>query len=216
MKTTQLLLIVAFASLVTAGAAQAGIVPVTITGQVEYNQIPAGYPMHEVLPGETAVLSFNVDSNVFTNSPTYPTRGYPIDTTSFRLQFESTSVGLQNPFPAGETPYFVIRHNDPQVDGFLVSTSYDWPVGVPTNATGYYGQYVNEFHVTYKHGTLSSLNILDAAGTYNYSGLTVFNWAIQDGPFDPLYIDFTSLTIAPEPATLTLLALVPLVMIRRR
>jgi hypothetical protein len=216
MKASQLLLIIVSVCAVAVSAAQANVVTVSISGTVEYNQIPAGYPLHVVTAGQPASLSFTVDSNNYTNSPSYPTRGYPIDIGSFHLNFPTISVALQNPFPSGEKPYFVIRHNDPQVDGFLVSTSYDYPLGVPTDQAGGYGQLVNEFHVTYQHGTLPSLNILDAAGTYDYAGLTVFNWALQDGPFDPLYIDFVKMSISPEPATLVLLAIVPLVMIRRR
>ena len=135
-------------------------------------------------------MSFLVDSDVFTNSTSVPTRGYHIDETSFVLTMGSASVGLQSPFPAGQTPYFVIRNDDPAVDGFFTATSVDFPIGVPLSQTGVFGQFINNYSVTYVGTTLSSLNILGALGTYNFTGLTVFNWTIDDGPFNAMGILF--------------------------
>jgi hypothetical protein len=63
------------------------------------------------------------------------------------------------------------------------------------------------YYVTYAGDTLSSLNILDALGTYDFTNLTVFNWAVDDGRFNAVGIDFTQMIIIPEPASWGLLAL---------
>jgi hypothetical protein len=53
--------------------------------------------------------------------------------------------------------------------------------------------------VTYAQTTLPSLDILDALGTYDYTGLQVFNWTIDDGPVNPLGIVFTDMLIETLP-----------------
>jgi len=196
-------------------SAKADIVTVTTTGVVEQNQIHSG-PLSLVHAGDATTMIFTVDSGNFVNSPNFPTRGYPISPASFGLNFPALSVGLQNPFPLGQTPYFSIRHNDPAVDGFMLTTNYDFQNGVPTDQTGAFGQFVDNYYVTYQHGTLPSLNVLDALGTYNYNGLTVFNWTLDDGPFNAMLIDFTQMTITPEPAGLAVLALGSLMLLRSR
>ena len=185
-----------------AAPAHAGVpVKVTVTGTVVSNQINPP-PLGNANVGDPATLVFEVDSDTFTNSPNFPTRGYDIDQTSFALTMGATTIGLQSPFPAGQTPYFVIRNDDPAVDGFFTATSLDFPLGVPVNQTGIFGQFLNNYSVTYVGTTLTSLDILDALGTYDFTGLTVFNWTIDDGPFNPLIIDFAQMTIecAPPPA----------------
>ena len=174
---------------------------VTINGVVEFNQIGAP-PLGTVAPGETVTLSFQIDSENFVDSLSFPTRGYEIDQTSFLLAFSGgTSIGLQDPFPGGQTPYFVIRDNDPAVDGFFVSTNIDFPTGVPLQQTGFFEQFRNNFSVTYNGNTLSSLDIADAEGKYDFAGLNVFNWTIDDGPANAAGFNFSNLTIArvPEP-----------------
>ena len=109
----------------------------------------------------------------------------------------SVVVGLQSPFPAGQTPYFVLRDNDPAVDGFFLSTNVDFPGGVPLNEPGGIAPYfVSTFSVTYTGGTLSSLNILDALGTYDFTNLTVFWFVIQDSGFEPIGMIFEQMTIS--------------------
>ncbi len=183
----------------TGVALPAGAVPVqvTVTGEVEFNQV-TDPPLGNVNPQDLVQLTFRVDSEVFVDSGSFPTRGYPIDPTSFSLLLGTTEVGLQDPFPPGEKPYFVLRDNDPAVDGFFVGTSVDFPVGVPIGVTGIFGQFRNVFSVTYEGDVLSSLDIVEAAGTYDFTQLTVFGWTIDDGPFSPLGIIFSEMTIAVE------------------
>jgi len=188
----------AAASLIAAPCWAGQTVRVTFTGKVEYNQInPA--PLGNVGAEENVTLTFLIDSDDFVDSPSFPTRGYAITTGSFSLAFESASLGLQEPFPTVLTPYFVLRDNDPAVDGFLVSKSNENPIGVPISQAGIFEQFSNNTYVTYGGSTLSSLDILDALGIYEFAGLTVYNWTIDDGPFNPLGIEFQVLTIELEP-----------------
>lgn len=204
------------AALLLVGAASAGTtVTVTATGEVEYNQVRNG-PLSAVHSGDAVTMSFTLDSDNFQNSPFYPTRGYVIDQPSFTLTLGSVGVALQNPFPVGTTPYFVLRDNDPAVDGFFVADNTDWPTGLPTNEPGAFGQFINNYSVGYDGSTLSSLDILGALGTYDYTNLTNFNWTIDDDGFSPIGILFTQMTIVPEPATLALAVPLALLAWRRR
>jgi hypothetical protein len=137
------------ALLCAAPFASAGqIVEITVTGTVEYDAIAAA-PLGLVADGEPATLRFRVDSDSFVNSPSFPTRGYVIDKSSFSLSFDSATVALPSPYPAGQTPYFVIRNNDPGVDGFMLSADVDDPVGVPLSQIGFFGNLTQSFYVTY-------------------------------------------------------------------
>ena len=68
---------------------------------------------------------------------------------------------------------------------------------MPISQTGIFGQFNNNYSVTYTGDTLPSLDILDALGTYDFTGLTVFNWTIDDGPFNAMGIIFEQMTIEP-------------------
>ena len=176
---------------------------ITISGVVEFNGITSG-PLGQVNPGEAASLTFKVDASNFIDSPSFPTRGYVIDKASWLLSFESGSSGLANPFP-GPDPLFVIRDNDPAVDGFFVSTNVNVPQGVPLPVPGIFGPFEHSFLVTYGGDELSSLDIAGAVGFYDFTGLTVFNWTIDDGPFNPfglLFEDMKITEIAPGSTTL--------------
>jgi len=177
-------------------SASAGqIVEITVKGSVEYDVISAP-PLGLVADGEPATLRFRVDSDNFVNSASFPTRGYVIDKSSFSLSFDSATIGLQSPYPAGQTAYFVIRNNDPAVDGFLVSNNVNGPGGVPLAQVGAFGNFTQDFYVTYGGSLLPSLDILDALGSYDFTGLTVFNWTVDDGPANPMGLIFESMTIA--------------------
>lgn len=189
----------ALSTLALAAPAAAGIpVTVTVTGIVDYNQISAP-PLGLAQKDDVATMVFQLDSTDFVNSPSFPTRGYRIVQSSFSLTMGSATVGLKSPFPAGQTPYFVLRDNDPAVDGFLLSTNVDFPLGVPLNQNGAFGSFIDNFYVTYGGSTLASLDLLDALGSYDFTGLTVFNWTIDDGPVNPLGITFTQMTIECGP-----------------
>ncbi|MEM7260965.1 MAG: hypothetical protein AAF488_03180 [Planctomycetota bacterium] len=173
---------------------RADLVNVIMTGEVEFNQISSG-TLGAANPGDAAVVTFTVDSDVFTAGGA-SVRGYVIDPTTFVLTLGSNSIGLQNPLPPAETAHFSLRNDDPGVDGFMITNAVSFPNGVALNQSGSFGQFRNNSYVTYDGSTLSSLDILDAVGFYSFTGLTVFNWTIDDGPFNAMGLVFTDLTIA--------------------
>ena len=190
---TRLSLILAALPLL-AGAATAGTkYEVRITGTVEYNQVSSGF-LGGVMNDEAVTLSFLVDSDEFLNSPSFPTRGYSIIKSTWSLTFQSGSLGLQDPY-SGFKPMFVLRNNDPGVDGFLVSDNVDVPMGVPLAQNGVFGPFALSFYATYGSSLIPSLDIADAVGTYDFTGLTVFNYTIDDGPFNPVGLIFDQFTI---------------------
>lgn len=175
----------------------AELLRVTITGEVEFNQI-TDPPLGDANPADTAVVTFLVDSDVFVDSPSFPTRGYEIDPASFSWILGAVEVGLQSPFPPGEVPYFVLRDNDPAVDGFFVATDVDFPIGVPLDQVGVFEQFRGLFSVTYEGDVLSSLDIVDGIGSYDFDQLTVFGWTVDDGAFSPMGLVFDQMTILAE------------------
>lgn len=209
------------ASLAVSPVAWGSLVSVTINGEVEYNQIRnSPIDRDHVFSGSPAAMTFQLDTNDYQDSMFYPVRGYAINQASFTLTLNGIPVTLQNPYPAGQTSYFCIRNNDPAVDGFFLSSTPDagFPEGVPTNEPGLFGQFYDNFYVTYDGSTLPSLDVLDAVGSYDYTGLSVFHWTIDDGEFGPeaMGLLFTDMTITPEPTSLSLLALAGVALLRRR
>jgi hypothetical protein len=102
------------------------------------------------------------------NSASFPTRGYVIAEDQFTLTLGPVTVGLQDPFPAGQQPFFVLRDNDPAVDGFFVSTNVDFPNGLPLDEPGGLDPFFRlGCELGYTGDTLSSLDILDALGVYD-------------------------------------------------
>jgi hypothetical protein len=185
----------------TAITASAALVQVDVVGEIDFNGI--GFGSFGSLPAGTPVtMSFQVDSNTFVNG-SFPTRGYEIIPSSFSLTVGAATVGLANPYPAGDTPYFVIRNNDPGVDGFLLASSPDAPApdGVWISEPAIIDPTFHSiFSATYGPSTLPSLDILDAVGTYTFDGLSVFNWGLEDAGFQPTGFIFEQFTIAVVPA----------------
>jgi len=200
-----------------AGAASATLVEVNIYGTVEYNQIRFGPLDRAIVPsGSSVAIRFVLDSNAFMNDPDgLPTRGYFIDPSTFTATFGGVTVGMQNPYTDG-MPMFVLRDNDPAVDGFFFSTGTAYPSPLATTEPGQLGPFGVNFKVTYENEPLSSLDILGAIGTYGYGGLTSFNFTTDDGGNDAMGLEFGSMTIAAIPAPATLGMLIPLAFVRRR
>lgn len=198
-----------------AGSAHAGLViEVVVTGEVVFNAIGVP-PLGDVNPGETAVMSFLVDSNVFIDSIPGDVRAYEIDHSSFSLEFSGGVIqGLLIPFPG--TPYFGVIDGFPVSDGFFVSSSIVSPGGVALQQEIFQAN----LSLGYVGSTLSSVDILDAVGTYDFTGLTSFGFNLWSGFPDnvALDIDFQQMTISviPAPATLAVLAPMALGLRRRR
>ncbi len=210
------------AMLIAAGAmsapAAAALVQVTMHGTVEYNQVNVP-PLDGNDAGSPVTVTFTVDSTNFVNSQSFNVRGYVVDQASFSMKVGNATVGLQNPLPVGETPYFVVRDNDFVVDGFYMSAGgVDFPNGVPLSAVGAFGNFRDDFSVSYDGDMLSSLDILGALGNYDFNGLKSYFWAVTDGGFEPIGIGYESMTIelVPAPAAFVPLALMGLGLGRRR
>ncbi len=186
------------ATLLTVPAFAGVPVQVTVNGEVEYNQIRSG-PLSTVAPGDSTSMTFMLDSDMFVDNTLFPTRGYEIDQASFSWMLDGVEVGLADPFPAGLTPYFVVRDNDPAVDGFFLSTDLSYDFGVPLDEPGIFGPFGARFLVTYDGARLPSLDILDALGMYDFTGLLVFGHAVTDGPFDAMGLLFANMTISLVP-----------------
>lgn len=210
------------AALVSCLAAGAGaaIVQVDIFGTIEYNQIRNG-PLNrvDVPAGSPVVIHFLLDSNLYMNDPDgLPTRGYFIDQASFTATYGSVTLGMENPFPAGQTPMFVLRDNDPAVDGFFLSNGTAYPFPIPTTEPGAFGQFGVNYMTSYDGNMLSSLDILGALGTWNYTGLSNLSFYTDDGGFEAMGLAFDQMTITavPAPSALALVAPLGLVALRRR
>jgi len=172
-------------------------VRVTATGMVEWNQVNFGV-FADVNVGDPVTFSFEVNSEDYLNSSTYPTRGYVVDQDSFMVTAGSVQVPLANPYPNGEVPYFVLANDDPAADGFFIaSNNVDWPwPGLKLDEAGVIGEpFEAHFDVGYEGDTIDSLDIVDAVGVYAYDGLTRFYFNIVDLGMEAIGIDFTQFEI---------------------
>ncbi len=202
-----------------AGIASADLVRVEVTGEWDFGMVRSGV-LNGVNSGP-ASMSFDVDSNVFIDSGNFPTRGYSIIEDSFVLTLNGISVGMPNPYvPAGETPLFILRNNDPAVDGFFLGSNVDgFPDGVSINNAGLIDPFLGVlFSATYLNDPLPSLDILDAVGTYTFANLSSFNWGLDDAgnQFAGMIFDQFTISVVPAPAAATILAPAGLLAFRRR
>lgn len=206
--------IVACALIAPAAAAQ--LIRVEVTGAWDFGQLRSG-PLDGVNSGDAA-MSFNLDAADFIDSTNFPTRGYRIIQSSFDITVDGISVGMPDPFPAGEDPLFVLRNDDPAVDGFFLGSSVDgFPNGVSIDNPGLIAPNLKVlFSATYGGDRLSSLNIADAVGTYTFDGLQVFNWGFDDGGIQPAGLIFDQFTISIVPAPATAAALLPIALLATR
>jgi hypothetical protein len=196
-------LLVIFATLMLlASVAVADIVSVEMVGEVEYSQVNSG-PFGAVNSGDAFYASFTLDSEVWEPSPNgYGVRGYPIDVNSFELTIGSVGpVLLVNPQPNGETTYFNLRNADPVADGLFISNQLEWDNVLPKlNVPGGIDPYFTLiWSIGYTEETFSSLDILDALGTYNFDGLTSFYCAIKDAFADPIGL-IPTMTVISSPS----------------
>ena len=183
----------AMVGLLISGTAAADLVEVRVTGTVSFNLIGAA-PLDAVAAGDAVTITFLVDSDGFVDGVPGDTRGYEIIQSSFYLEFDTpVSLGLLDPFPGGQTPYFTLVEGFPVSDGFFVSSSPVSPGGVPIEQT--------PFHLNHSLGydgsTLGSLDILDALGTYSFTGLTSFGLNLWSAFPDnvAMEMDFAEMTL---------------------
>ncbi|MFM9872433.1 MAG: PEP-CTERM sorting domain-containing protein [Fimbriimonadaceae bacterium] len=188
-------------------AAQADLVKITLTGNVDFNVIQGS--MAGVASGAPVSMSFNVDSNNFLNSLSFPTRGYTVIDSSFVMTVDGRPVTFDNPQP--DSYYFVLRNNDPTIDGFFMSAGPDLPSPASVHIPGLSPAHeLNVLHTFTDGSVFNSLNILDAVGTYDLAAnVSVYNWGI--GRFGNNGAEYTpsqlKIETVPEPATMTILGL---------
>mgnify|MGYP001421561105 CR=1 FL=1 len=213
-----------------AGVASADLFEVSINGRVEFNISNPTNPntnpdILAIRPGHLLSYTFTVDSDAFVGHPTFGIRAYEIVQTSFAVTTNNGfSAAMATPLPGGSSAYFVVRDNDPAVDGFYITWGgIELPFGVPINEPGLFGDpFEAAFSVGYTGNTLSSLNIADAVGTYGYGdggpgSLTSFYFNLVDIGFEVVGIEFTDMTISPVPAPGSLaLGALSLGLLRRR
>jgi hypothetical protein len=197
-----------FAACLVSAHANAELVNIAIDGTVAFSVIQGNQAT--VPDGAPVAMSFNVDSNVFLNSGSFPTRGYNIILSSFTMTVGGQPVPIVNPQPGGQTAYFVLRNNDPAVDGFFISTNVNVPFPVAVSIPGLAQTHDLDFSATYSSGsTLSSLNILDAVGTYGLNGISSFLWTIGlfGNPGAEYNYESMTISVVPGPGALVSMSL---------
>lgn len=193
-------------------------VHVEIRGSVDYNVIRGD--LAGIGSGAPVTMGFDVDSNDFVDNPNYPTRGYRIDLASFDMNFGGVHIALDLPQPYADA-YFVLRNNDPAVDGFFLSQgSLDYPLPLTVHIPGLVPEHDLDFSRTFSNDTtLSSLNILDARGTYGFENMSSYLWTIGRFGSPGAEVVYESITISaavPEPSTLALFGVGALLVSWRR
>lgn len=138
-------------------AAHAVPVKVQIGGVVDYNVIKGG--LDGIPSGAPTTMSFMLDSNTFVDSGSFPTRGYTIDLASFSMTVGGVAISMDMPQPGGVDAYFVLRDNDPAIDGFFISLGgVDLPFPLSVHIPGLAPAHDLDFLYTFADGdTLSSL-----------------------------------------------------------
>ena len=199
------LLVMITALTLLASVAYAETITVEFIGMVEYNQVNQGI-FADVNSGDAVLATFTLDSEIWEASPGgYGVRGYPIDQSSFELTIGSVGpVPLVSPQPNGEITYFNIRNADPVADGFFISNQLDWDNLLPKlDVEGGIDPYFSFiWSVGYTEDTFSSLDIVDAIGSYDYTGLTSFYTAVKDSWADPIGLEFVQTNIIGGPVAI--------------
>jgi len=189
--------IIFIALLIAASPALAEIVQIECFGSVEYNQINSGI-FGDVNSGDVVYATMTVDSDNWIDSVDYGVRSYPVILESFELTIGSAGpVPLVIPQPEGQTTYFNLRNADPVSDGFFIANDPEFPWVFPSlDEPGNIDPYFN-FHweVGYEGTTLDSRDILDAIGSYDYTGLTSFYTVIGDSWADAMGLEYDHMVI---------------------
>jgi len=152
-------------------------VKVEIKGRVAYNVIKGD--LTNVKAGDPATMSFLIDSSVFADNPFHPTRGYTIKLESFAMNVGGVNLPIVNPQPDG-TAFFVVRDNDPAVDGFFMSQgdlSYPLPIAVKIPGLNPVHELV--FSRTFSNGNvLPSLDVLRSLKKFGFEYMSSFQWTV--------------------------------------
>ena len=186
----------------SASTSLAAGVRVIVTGSIESNAFPANgiNTFGGILAGAPVTLTLELDSTQFLDSPNLPgrTRGYVIQPGTMRLTAGTASAARLETTPA----YFVLRNNDPRVDGFFLSQGTDIDTSIPLQMVpaGFGVQFSRTFDINTPAPTpddsLTSLNILDALGSWQFNDISSYNFAVGIGEFNlPMILAYESITI---------------------
>jgi len=196
----QKVLLIALSLVLIAGGALAETVRVDCIGTVEYSQVNSGI-FADVNPGDAVLATFTIDSDNYMDSTTYGVRSYPINLPTFEVTIGSAGPVLAvDPQPNGAIAYFNLRNDDPGADGFFLAGEPEWPfTNIMIDEEGALDPYFG-FHweVGYTGDTLDSRDVLDALGTYDYTGLTSFYTALQDSWADAMGLEYVQMDIYLE------------------
>ncbi len=174
------LLILVTLTMLVAFTAQAAPVTINAIGTVAWNGIQ-DEPLSTVTVGEMVFMTIQVDSDVFTDAVPGDVRAY--DVMFFDVSF-SSGLGLGLLAGAPDT-YFALIDGYPASDGFFVSSLPSSPGGVPLEQE----PFNFNLDLGYEGETLENLSILDALGTYDFTGMTRFGFNLWSGGPDNLAMD---------------------------
>jgi hypothetical protein len=148
-------------------------------------------------------MTIMLNPHAYLNSPNLPgrTRGYTFSAGTFSLQIGSVTTTLSSPLT---TAYFVLRNNDPRVDGFFISqgTEVDSPVELAMAPAGFGIAFSRTFNnvppppSTQPDPTLSSLDLAGAVGSWGLENFSSYNFGVQQGEFSvPMVLEYQRITI---------------------
>jgi hypothetical protein len=180
--------------LALSGAAHADRIRVTLTGSVENNWMTRG-PLVSARANDRAVATFEVDSGRFVDSALYPVRGYIIDHSTFTITIGSASTGM--PASLGTTvPYFILRDNDPAVDGFVLSDDIDFPRSIPLNGGPGLTMGMSFLRTFTTAAAFPSRDILDLApATFGFEDMSSYDWSIGAAGGGMMLVTYETITI---------------------
>lgn len=180
--------------------ANAQTVRVVVTGEVESNGFTTGN-YAGVPSGAPVSMVIDLDATNFVDSALLPgrTRGYRFYASTFSLHIGAISTTL-TPSAAG---FFVVRNDDPRVDGFFISqgTDIDTMVPldmVPTNfGIAFARTFNNPLPPPALDPTLPSVDILDAVGTWGFENISSYNFTIErNESITPMILAYERITIS--------------------
>ena len=91
--------------------AHAVTVYIEVTGVVDFSVIAGS--LVGLRPGDLVAMGFNVNSDIFVNSASVPTRGYSIDLRSFSMTVAGRPVPTDMPQPSGTADFFALSVHVP-------------------------------------------------------------------------------------------------------
>lgn len=189
-------------AMVASGAAiaHAETVRVIVTGQVESNGFASG-TFAGIPSGAPVTMTIDLDSTNYLDSAALPgrTRGYRFYASTFSLRIGAVTTTL-TPSAIG---YFVVRNDDPRVDGFFISQGTDIDTMVPLQMTP--ANYGIAFSRTFNNPlpapaldpTLPSVDILDAVGTWGFDNISSYNFTVERNEIvTPMILEYQTITLA--------------------